>query len=208
MLTSRLNLAVVRKVVLPISSIYFALYRGRTMIVGKVFRFSASPNDFLLCRRAIKIYPVSLLQSFLWDFCTGLVEVVRVHALVPLRVALCVVSQPFREPADFREYGFFPCRVWLLYVSALFCGYLKTRVGASFGDGSGPKTVSSFEWRTVNRRIEGCVMRERNSRKEILHVVILRIIAFCEASVEVLHESFYHGIGSWVVRSGGDLFDA
>ncbi len=117
-------------------------------------------------------------------------------------MALCVVSQPFCEPADFLEYGFFPCRVWLLYARALFCGYLETRVGASFGDGFGPKTVSSFEWRTINRRIEGCVMRKRNSRKEILHVFILRIIAFREASVEVLHESFYHGIGSWVVRSG------
>jgi hypothetical protein len=86
--------------------------------------------------------------------------------------------------------------------------YLYSWVGASFGYGFGPNSVSSFEWRTIDRRIEGCVMRKRNSRKEVLHVFILRIIAFGEASIEVLHESFYHDIGSWVMRSGGDLFNA
>jgi hypothetical protein len=52
-----------------------------------------------------------------------------------------------------------------------------------------------------NVRIESCVMSECNSWKEILHVFVLRVVTFGEASVKMLHESFHHCVGSWIVRS-------
>ncbi len=51
-------------------------------------------------------------------------------------------------------------------------------------------------------------MRKRNSREKIAHVLVLRVIAFGEACIEMLHESLNHGIGSWVVGSCRDLLDA
>ena len=123
----------------------------------------------------------------------------RIHALVPLGVTLSVIRKPFSESTDFGENGILPCCVWLLYVRALFCGDLKAWTGTCFGDGFGPEAVSSFERRAIYRRIEGCVMRERNSRKEILHVLVLRVVALREATVKVLHEPFHHSVGSWVL---------
>ncbi len=70
--------------VLSAPSIYLALNRGGTMIMGEMLGFSPSPNYFVLRGRPVKVYPVSRLQSFIQDFRAGLVEVVRIHALVPL----------------------------------------------------------------------------------------------------------------------------
>ena len=107
----------------------------------------------------------------------------RIHALVPLGVALSVIRKPFSESADFGENGILPCCVGLLYIRAPFCGDLKAWIGTCLGDGSGSKAVSSFERRTIDRRVEGCIMRECNSRKEILHVFVLRVVTFCKAAI-------------------------
>jgi hypothetical protein len=76
-----------------------------------------------------------------------------------------------------------------------------------FCDGFVPKAVSSFERRAIYRGIESYVVSECNGWKEVLHVFVLRVITFGEASIEMLHESFHHCVGSWIVRSSGDLFD-
>jgi hypothetical protein len=70
------------------------------------------------------------------------------------------------------------------------CPLLRAVIGACFCDGFCTKAVSSFKRRAIYRGIEGCVMRERNSRKEILHVFVLRVVAFGEASIEMLHNAY------------------
>ncbi len=109
----------------------------------------------------------------------------RVHALVPLGVTLSVIRKPFCESTYFGENGILPCCVRLLYIRALFRGDLKAWVGACLRNGSGSEAVSSFERRAIYRRIEGCVMRECDSRKKILHVFVLRVVTFCEAAIKV-----------------------
>ncbi len=54
-------------------------------------------------------------------------------------------------------------------------------VGTSFCDGFDTKAVSSFKRRAIYRGIESCVMSERNSWKEILHIL------YCESSHLVRH---------------------
>ena len=107
----------------------------------------------------------------------------RRGSVVPLRVALRIVRESFCESTYFGENGILPCCVRLLYIRAPFCGDLEAWIGTCLGDGFGSKAVSSFERRTIYRRIEGCVMRECNSRKEILHVFVLRVVAFCKAAI-------------------------
>jgi hypothetical protein len=68
-----------------------------------VFGFSASPYHFRLLWGAVEIHSVSLFQSFVMDFCAGLIEVVCVHALVPLGVALRVIRESLCESTDFGE---------------------------------------------------------------------------------------------------------
>ncbi len=94
-----------------------------------------------------------------------------------------------------------------LYILALFRGDLEAGICAGFGDCFGPKAVSSFALRAIYRGMESCVVSECDSWKEVLHVFVLRVVMFGEASVEMLHEAFYHCIGSLVVRSSGDLLD-
>ncbi len=114
------------------------------------------------------------MKSFVLDFCAGLIEIVRIHALVPLGVTLSVsISKPFSESTDFGEDGILPCCVWLLYIRALFCGDLKAWIGTCLGDGFGSEAVSSFERRTIYRRIEGCVILQHHTILCYCTIVIL-----------------------------------
>jgi len=58
------------------------------MIVGQMFGFATPSSNFLLSGRLVEVDPVSWVESFLINLGTGLVEIVSVHALVPLGLAL------------------------------------------------------------------------------------------------------------------------
>jgi hypothetical protein len=84
----------VSEMVLSILLFYLALYCGRAMIVSEMFCFSTSSDDLVLRGGTIKVNLISFLQSFVLNFCAGLVKVMSVHSLVPLRVTLRIIRKP------------------------------------------------------------------------------------------------------------------
>ncbi len=68
--------------------------------------------------------------------------------------------------------------------------------------------MSGFEGSAVDRRIEGSIMSKGYRWEIVLHVIILGVITFGEAPIEVLHKALYNCAGSRVVRRCRYLTDA
>ena len=139
---------------------------------------------------------------------SSLVEALSVHPLVPLRLALRLAGQALCEFADFWENRFLPVFVRIIYVHAPFGRYLQPGVSACFRDRAGSESVPSLERCAVDGRIERCVVGKSYSGKIVPHVAVLAVVALGQAGSKMLHESFYDGIGPWVVSPGRDLLNS
>ena len=65
--------------------------------------------------------------------------------------------------------------------------------------------MPSLERCAVDGRIECCVVGKSYSGKIVPHVAVLAVVALGQAGRKMLHESFYDGVGPWVVSPGRDL---
>ncbi len=139
---------------------------------------------------------------------SSLVKGLSVHPLVSLRVSLRLAGLAFCEFANFWKHGFFSVFDRIINVHAPFGRYLQTGVGAFFRDRPGSESVPSLERRAVDGRIERCVMGKSYSAKIVSHVAVLAVVAHGQAGSKVQHESFYDGIGPWVMFPGRDLLNS
>ena len=132
-------------------------------------------------------------MTFAW-----LVQVVRIHALVPLQLTWLTALQVCRIILRMVDSIIIVRLLELCEPCALFCSYVQSWRGSCLCYCFGSQAIHCLERSALHCRIKcNITMRKRNCGKVILQISIQCIFTFREAARYMLHETF-----NVCVRSG------